>query len=66
MSSATEEVQPGDTRRSLLEQADVYFGDGCYPFIAAERQRLIRSIRRFANEIARTGKIQAYANNWGE
>jgi len=61
-----EEVQPGGTRRSLLEQADAYFGDGSYPFVVADRQPLIRSIRRFANEIARTGEIQAYANNWGE
>lgn len=28
-----QEVQPGGTRRSLLEQADAYFGDGSYPFI---------------------------------
>ncbi len=61
-----QEVQPGGTRRSLLEQADAYFGDGSYPFIVADRQPQIRSIRRFANEIARTGEIQAYAANWGD
>ncbi|MEG8015286.1 hypothetical protein [Sphingomonas sp. 22R3R2A-7] len=61
-----QEVQPGGTRRSLLEQADAYFGDGSDPFIVADRQPQIRSIRRFANEIARTGEIQAYAANWGD
>lgn len=61
-----EEVQPGRTRRSLLEEADAFFGDGSYPFIVADRQPLIRSIRRFADEIARTTEIKAYATNWGE
>ncbi len=58
-----EEVQPYRTRRSLLVTANAFFDDSSYKFEGARMQPLIRSIRRFADEMLRTQAIKDFANN---
>lgn len=57
-----EEVQPGGTRRSLLEHADSFFADSTNRFPIDDLQPLIRSIRRFADEVLRTQELKDYAS----
>jgi hypothetical protein len=58
-----EEVQPYRTRRSLLVTANAFIDDGSYNFDVVNMPPLIRSIRRFADEIFRTQTIKDFASN---